>query len=412
MNQHNRVVVTGMGLLAANGIGVDAFWDSLVEGRSGISKITRFDASEHDCRIAGEIKGFDPTNYINLDLNPGRMARQTQLALAASLMACEDAEFSSIHCTDMPSVLVALGTSTSAFDVIESAAQRMHKRGAKGVGPSLVRCSAPFTLSEVLSNSLDLPTECLTLSSACTAGIDAVVVAAGAIKSGKFDCAIAGGSDAPITPLIMASAAAAGLAPKRALEPHRASRPFDRDRETGVISEGAAVVVLENLEHALARGARTYIEITGWGSHSDGRDSDPGSGLENSMKIAIANASLRPVNIEYVCAHGPGHPVIDRVETEMIKKVFGTYAYSIPTSSIKGATGNPFSACGPMQLISCCMTASRDMIPPTANYENMDPACDLDYVPGSARFSRVNKMILNVHAISGSNTSLVVEKVK
>ena len=241
--------------------------------------------------------------------------------------------------------------------------------------------------------------------------MDAIAIAAAMIRSGEAEFAIAGGADAPITPLAMASFIASGLSSYRNGEPEKASRPFDLGRDSGVISEGAGILILENLERAEARGARIYLEISGYGMQRDLASDQPASGLERSMKIAMANAGVDTQGIDYICAYGPGHPILDAVEVAIIKKVFGDRAYSIPVSSIKGVTGNPLAAGGPFQIAACALSIRDQTLIPTANYELPDPLCDLDVIPNRPRKSKVNCALINVRGLGGSASSLVVNRV-
>ena len=231
------------------------------------------------------------------------------------------------------------------------------------------------------------------------------------ISSGEAEIAIAGGTDAPITPLVMGSFVACGLSSCRNGEPEKASRPFDLGRDTGVISEGAAIFILENLEHAEARGACGYLEIRGYGKQRDLDSAKPGSGLEDSMKLALANGGTVPSEIDYISAYGPSHPVLDVVEVDSIKKVFGDYAYSVPVSSIKGVTGNPLAAAGPFQVAACALSIRDQVIAPTANYEIEDPDCDLDFVPKRARRTKIDCVLINVRGLGGSASTMLVNRV-
>ena len=412
MVKKRRVVVTGLGVLAANGIGKEEFWASLVAGRSGIGPITLFDASELETRIAGEVKNFQLQDFVNANIKPGRMARHTQLALAASRMALDDARLPDGHPVLSKTIQVTIGVSSSAFDLIEMGMAQLTKRGVNRVSPFVVRASPPQAVTSAISEHLNLNIHSGTISTACAAGLDAIAHAAAIIQSGNVDVALAGGADAPITPLAFATFQSAGLMSTQNTIPEKASRPFDRKRESGVIAEGAGVVVLESYEHAVARGAPIYMEITGYGTSLDVSQDEPESGLEDAMRIALANAHKRSENLDYICAHGPGHPALDVIETETIKKIFGEYAYQIPVSSIKGVTGNPLSAGGAIQVISCALAFNNRMIPPTANYEYPDPDCDLDYVGGQARLVDIRCALINAHGIGGANSCLVVEKIK
>lgn len=411
MIKRNRVVVTGMGILAPNGTGIEAFWDSILAGRSGIGPITLFDASEFKSRIAGEVKNFNPLDYIEQELKPKRMARHTQLAYAATMMALRDAGLDPDR-LELPSPTpVVIGISTSAIDVIESVYFSMRDHGPNRAPTSSSAASIPQAAASTIADKIGSSAHAATVSSACPSGLDAVSDAFAMIRSGEAEVAIAGGADAPITPLTMASFIASGLSSIRNGEPERASRPFDLDRDSGVISEGAGVFVLENLERAQARGARVYLEICGFGKQRDIDPTMPGSGLEHSMKLALANAARSPCDIDYISAYGPSHPVLDAVEVRVIKTVFGDRAYSVPVSSIKAVTGNPLAAGGPFQIVACALGFRDRVIPPTANYEVQDPECDLDFVPNRARQGQLDCALINVRGIGGSASSLVVERV-
>jgi 3-oxoacyl-[acyl-carrier-protein] synthase II len=409
--KRNRVVVTGMGILAPNGIGLEAFWESLVAGRSGIGTITRFDPSAFTSRIAGEVKDFEPLDYIDLKYKPKRMARHTQFAFAAMKMALADADFEpSKHPVDHP-IPVMLGVSTTAMDILENCWGDLARRGPRGVSAGVVDCQ-PQAATQMLTIALGISSRATTIASACPSGLDAVASAAAMIRHGEADVAVAGGTDATITPLSMASFAAAGLSSTRNIDPERASRPFDLLRDSGVISEGAGMLFLENYETAIARGAVPYLEITGYGTQGDNYASDELFGLGQTMRAALDSAGRTPEEIDYICAYGPGHPALDVVETDMIKRVFGQRAYGIPISSIKGVTGNALSAAGPHQIITCALCFRHGMIPPTANYEVADPRCDLDYVPGRSRARKINTALINVRGLGGGNSSMVVERVR
>jgi 3-oxoacyl-[acyl-carrier-protein] synthase II len=411
MSKHNRVVVTGMGILAPNGIGLEAFWDSLAAGRSGVGPITRFDASAFKSRIAGEVKGFEPLDYIDPKFKPKRMARHTQFALAAMKMALADANFDpATHPVDHP-IPVMLGVSTTAMDILEDCWGNLARRGPRGVSAGVVDCQ-PQAATQMLTIALGISARATTIASACPSGLDAIASAAAMIRLGEADVAVAGGTDATITPLSMASFAAAGLSSTRNLEPERASRPFDLLRDSGIISEGAGMLILENYETAVGRGVSPYLEIIGYGTQGDNYASDELFGLGQTMRLALDSAGKSPEEIDYICAYGPGHPALDVVETDMIKRVFGRRAYGIPISSIKGVTGNALSAAGPHQVITCGLCFKHGMIPPTANYEVPDPRCDLDYVPGRSRPRKINTALINVRGLGGGNSSLIVERVR
>ena len=411
MNKRNRVVITGIGILAPNGIGLEAFWESLLAGRSGIGPITLFDANGYKSRIAGEIKNFNPDDYIEPELRPQRMARHTQLAYAAAMMALKDAGLDPNN-LELPSPTpVVIGVSTSAIDVIENVYFAMRDKGPNRAPTTSAAASIPQAAANVIADRIGISAKAATVSSACPSGVDALSDAAAMIRSGEAEIAIAGGADAPITPLTMASFIASGLSSSRNDEPEKASRPFDLDRDSGVISEGACVMVLENLERAEARGARLYIEISGYGKQRDLDPQKPAYGLEDSMRIALANAHRTTDDVDYICAYGPGHPVLDAAEVSVIKKVFQRRAYEVPVSSIKGVTGNPLAAGGPFQVASCALVIRDQIIVPTANHETPDPACDLDFVPKRARKAKVNCALVNVRGLGGNASSLVVDRI-
>ena len=407
--KRNRVVITGMGILAPNGIGNDKFWESLLAGRSGIGPITLFDASDLRSRIAGEVKNFDPHDYIEPELKPKRMARHTQFAYAAAMMALKDAGLE-VSEADLPSPTpVVVGVSTSAMDIIERSISNFAERGESGISPTAVGALTPQAAANVIADRIGVHAHASTVSSACPSGLDALAIAANMIESGAAELAIAGGADAPITKHTFAAFIATGMSSCRNGEPERASRPFDLERDSGVISEGAGMFVLEDLERAEARGARPYLEINGYARQRDDIPENPGSGLLGSMRLALANSGRSIDAIDYICAYGPGHPVLDAAEVRYIKEVFGERAYSIPISSIKGVTGNPLAAGGPLQVAACALSLRDQIIPPTANYELPDPDCDLDFVP-RPRKAKLDSILLNVRGLGGSASSLVVSR--
>lgn len=410
MSKRNRVVITGIGVLAPNGTGLDAFWRSLLEGKSGIGPITLFDATNLKSRIAGEVKNFDPLDYIERELKPRRMARHTQFAYAAAMMALADAGID-IRTDQLPSPTpVVVGVSTSALDVIDKVYRDSGERGLGGIAATALSASKPQAAANIIADRIGAFAHASTVSSACPSGLDAVANAAAMIRSGEAEIAIAGGADAPLTQHSMASFIASGLSSTRNSEPEKASRPFDLTRDSGVISEGAGMFVLEDLERAEARGATIHLEIIGYGAQRDTAPDAPASGLIESMRIALANARLTSGDIDYICAYGPGHPLLDAAEVRSIKEVFREEAHTVPISSIKGVTGNPLSAGGPFQIAACALIMRHGQITPTANYEVPDPLCDLDFVPNRARRARVNCALINVRGLGGGASSLVVRR--
>lgn len=411
MSKKNRVVVTGMGVLAPNGIGLKAFWDSLLSGRSGIGPITLFDATGLKSRIAGEVKNFDPLDYIEPELKPKRMARHTQLAYASAMMAIRDAGLQ-INQADFPSPTpVVVGVSTSAMDIIEDSISNFMSRGSAAMSPAAVPALTPQAAANCIADRIGRQADAATVSSACPSGLDAVALAATMIQSGEADLAIAGGADAPITKHTFAAFIASGLCSFRNGEPEKASRPFDKNSDSGVISEGAGMFVLENLERAESRGARIYLEICGYSKQRDHEADAPASGLAPSMRLALANAGRSQADVDHVAAYGPGHPILDAAEVRYIKEVFGERASSIPISSIKGVTGNPLAAGGPMQLAACALSLREQTLVPTTNCEIPHPDCDLDFVTTGPRKARLDCILLNVRGLLGGASSLVVERI-
>ena len=413
MLNKRRIVITGVGVLAANGIGKEEFWSSLIAGRSGVGPITLFDASRHPCQIAGEVKNFDLPKLLGRPVKVKRLARQTQLALAATHEALLDAHLP-VAATDIPveRLPIFLGVSSSAIEVLEQGMERMATRGPAAVPMHSVLGCQPHQAASIISEFFPVINHTATISSACAAGLDAIGAAYSQLRQGRYEIAMAGGADAPICPLSYAGLATAGLLTRRNDDPEHASLPFDLRHDSGVIGEGAGVVVLETLEHARARGCPWYLEVTGYATQIDPESTQPGSGFEVTMAAVLAHAGKRPTDIGMVSAHGPGHPVLDVVETVAIKAVLGQHAYQIPVVSIKAVTGNPLAAGGALQVIACALGMQAGLVPPTANLEFPDPACDLDYVPRVGRRMQVDCCLINSHGLGGGNSSVIVERVK
>ena len=410
MVKRNGVVITGMGVLAPNGIGLDAFWESILQCRSGIGPITLFDASKFKTRIAGEIKGFDAAQFIEPEMKPKRMARHTQLAYAATMMALKDAGLE-INNLSLPSPTpVVIGVSTSAIDVIESVHFAVDRGTPNRAPVSSAAASIPQAAANTIADRIGTCANATTVSSACPSGLDALADAAAMVRSGEVEAAVAGGADAPITPLTLASFIGSGLVSASNGEPELASRPFDLNRESGVLAEGAGIFILENYERALARGARPYVEIAGFGKQRDIDRTKPASGLLDSMKLALANAGRSIHDVDYISAYGTGDPILDAAEVAVIKQVFGARAYEIPISSIKGVTGNALGASGPLQVIASALAMRDRRVPPTANLRSFDPSCDLDFVPCQPRRAKIDCALINVRGIGGSASTLVLRR--
>ena len=305
----SRVVLTGIGVIAPNGIGLNPFWESLLSGKSGIREISRFDASDYPVHVAGEITDFHLQDFVDVPVKRHRMARHTELALAAVKLAVRDAGLELAELSRLEPVPVVMGVSNGAVDVIERSKQVLLERGPSRISPFAVSACQPHAIACELSGTLGVETRTVTLSSACAAGLDAVAHAWEMIKHGKADVVITGGADSATNPLTVASFCAAGMVPDfNGADPATVSRPFDRERLGGIMAEGAGVLVLERMETALARGITPYFEILGYGDSVDRAGWDPGSGLKEAMTSCLANASTRPEAVDYICAHGPSDP--------------------------------------------------------------------------------------------------------
>jgi len=404
-----RVVITGIGVVAPNGIGKDAFWDALVKGKSGISRITSFDPSDLPTQIAGEVRDFDPTQFI-----PGErwktMSRQNQLAIAAASLALEDAGLR--EGVGLARGSCFIGTSNPSYDLIEGEFLKFTgPQGLSGAYPWALKAIDPFSSCSAISQLTGMFEGSTTFSTSCTAGLNSIGHAFWQIRSGRLDIALAGSVDAAIFPITFLFFCAAGIMSRRNDSPEAASRPFDRDRDGGVLAEGAAMLVLEEAESAMRRGARIYAEVLGYGETA--KSVEPNNlkeALVYSMRSALRDASVGPAEIDYICAHAPSDPVTDVIETAAIKEVMGPRAYMCAISSIKSVIGNPQSAAGPMQAAASALALATGTIPPTINLDAPDPECDLDYVPWHPRRSNAQFALVNSHGINGTDASLVLKK--
>lgn len=407
----NRVVVTGMGVVSPCGIGLDAYWDALINCKSGIKPISLFDTAEFSVKTAGEVSNFDLKDFFGRDCKPNRLARQTQLGLVACKMALEHAGISLklLECNEP--VPVVMGVCCSAIDITEKAKEIMMTKGVDRVRPFMVGSSQPHAVSAALSHFFGVQTSVCTLSSACPSGLDSIENAADMIREGKADFVIAGAADSPLNAASLASFIAAGIPPvNMGVPPEKESCPFDCRSAGGPMAEGAGFVVLERLDTALSRGATTYIEILGGATLSDPPGSEPLSGLIDTMQLALKNAGVHPNQLDYICANAISHAQMDVSEVRQIKKLLGAHAYQIPISSIKGVTGNPLAATGLFQVIACALAVRDNIIPPTANLERCADGCDLDFVPQKARYGSVDVMMANMHGMGGENSSLIMKR--
>ena len=405
-----RVVVTGIGMITAIGHSACENWESLLAARSGIARITLFDSDGYDSQIAGEVKHFDPSLY--MDKKEARRAdRVTQLAFAATQEALKQSGY-------LPpkenNLAVILGTAIGGITTLMSEYDTLREKGPGRVSPFLM----PMMLSDMTSGQLSIKfgakgvNYCLV--SACASGADSIGEAANIIRRGDSDIAIAGGTEAAITPISMAGFAAARALSTRNDDPERASRPFDLNRDGFVMGEGAGVLVLEAEEHAVARGARILAELAGYGATSDAfhitMPDEQGEGAAKAMQQAIARAGLAPDDIDYVNAHGTSTPMNDKLETLALKRVFGDYASELPISSTKALTGHSLGAAGAVEAAICVIALQHGIIPPTANYSTPDPECDLDYVPNVARSASLEVVMTNSLGFGGHNSSLIFRR--
>ena len=397
----NRVVITGLGVLAANGIGKEAFWNSLLAGESGIGPITQFDASDLPCKIAGEIKGFDPLNYMESALKPRRMGRFSQLAIAATQEALKDANLEMTQVQKKRDLAIIMGVATSDIDLVVDP-PKIHST------PSLV----PHAAATAISRFLGIRCQLFTLSNACTSGLDAIAKGAELIRNGYTDMVIAGSSEASVTFTTMNSLSKGGMLPVDFNDrPSIASCPFSLDRSGGILAEAAGIVILESLDHARERCSPIYSEVLGHGSWIHPNIREDGYALNYAMTTSLANSAVLPTDIDYINAHAPSDPILDRVESEGIKSVFGKRAYSIPTSSIKAVTGNPFACGGALQTIATALAFETGILPPTSNLNKTDLYCDLDYIPNNPINFDTQLAMVNSRGIGGGNSSLILSRV-
>ena len=411
MENNRRVVITGMGVVAPNGIGIDNFWDSLVHGRSAVRRITHFDASSYPCQVAAEVQDFDPTDYMD-PKTAKRLARFAQFALAASKMAVEDSKIN-METLDPYRAGVIMGTGIGGGDFSESQHTVFMEKGIKRLSPFASVMICTHSAVGIISCELKLKGINTTIASACNSGLDAISLAYNAIRLGDADIMLAGAGEAPIAPYIVALFCAGGiLTNNNGKEPEKALRPFNRDGDGIVLGEGGATLVIEDLQHALGREAKIYGEILGYSSGNETYDLfkiDPsGNTASKVIEKAIKNANLKPQDIDYINAHGNGIIEYDLNETSAIKKAFGELAYQIPITSIKPITGQSFSLTGILQMITCLLVINKNTIPPTINQLNPHSDCDLDYVPNQLRVGEVKTALMNAHGYGGSHTVIII----
>jgi 3-oxoacyl-[acyl-carrier-protein] synthase II len=410
--QLRRVVVTGLGVVAPNGIGIGPFWDSLVHGQSGVKRITHFDVSSYPSQIAGIVSDFDATDYMDPKTSK-RLSRFAQLAFAASRMAVED---SSIDFTreDPYRAGVSVGTAIGGGDVIENQINIFMEKGIKRIAPFAVVSISGHSASAIISCEYHLKGPNTTVSTGCTTGLDTVYLAYNSIRIGDTDVVIAGTGESPITPFSLAFFSATGLLSKRNKEPQKALKPYDADADGMVLGEGGGTIILEELQHALRRDAKIYGEVVSYSALNEAYDLinvDPSNEtMALNFRMALKRGNLNLREIDYINAHGNGIVSYDVSETGAIKNVFGEWAYHIPVTSIKPITGHSLSSTGLFQIISSLLVIQNGVVPPTININHPAPQCDLNYVRHHAIEREVQTALINAHGFGGRLTTLVVRK--
>ncbi|MFH0771187.1 MAG: beta-ketoacyl-ACP synthase II [Candidatus Omnitrophota bacterium] len=408
-----RVVVTGLGAVTPIGNSKDEFWRALLEGKSGVGKITHFDPCGFDCQIAAEVKNFDPSCYITNAKELRRMERFVQFAVCCAKMAVEDSGLD-LSKEDSYRVGVIVGSGIGGLKTIQDQTLIWKERGPSRLSPLLIPMlivnMAPGQISITLG--IKGPNSCV--ATACATGNHSIGNAVRIIQHGDADVMIAGGTEAAIVETAIGSFCALKALSTNNDNPHLASRPFDKNRDGFVMGEGCGIAILESLEHAKARGARIYAEVAGYGMSADAYHMtapDPnGEGAAACMRFALRDGGIKPEDVSYINAHGTSTVLNDKIETLAIKKVFEKQAYKIPISSTKSMTGHLLGAAGGAEFIVSVLAVKEDIIPPTINYDTPDPECDLDYVPNKSRQVKVNVAISNAFGFGGHNACVAVKK--
>jgi 3-oxoacyl-[acyl-carrier-protein] synthase II len=408
----NRVVVTGLGCVTPVGIGKDIFWNSLLEGKSGIDRITRFDPTDYATQIAGEVKDFDPSQFIDKK-EAKRMDRFTQYAVASAKMAIEDAKLD-LEVENRQRIGTIIGTGIGGMETLSDQSDVLANKGPGRMSPFFV----PMMIANMAAGQVAItfglqgPATCVV--TACATGTNAIGDAFRMIRHGYADVMVAGGTEAAIIPLAVGGFCAMKAMSTRNDEPQKASRPFERDRDGFVMGDGAGVVVLESLEHAQKRGAHILAEVVGYGANDDAYHitAPAPEGLQQArcMAMALEDAGLKPQDVDYINAHGTSTPLNDKGETIAIKNVFGDYAKKLAINSTKSMTGHLLGAAGGVEFIVCVQSILNSKVHPTINLENQDPELDLDYVPHKARAMNVNVALSNNFGFGGHNATIIVKK--
>lgn len=407
-----RVVITGIGIVSPIGFDKHEFWNNLVNGKSGITAVENFDVSRYPCQIAGEIKNFDPTLFMEKK-EAKRVDRFTHFGVAAAMKAWEDAGLKEAA-IDRENVGVLVGSGIGGIQTIEEQLRVLDQKGPRRVSPFLVPALIANMASGYISILLGLRGPNTTVVTACATSTHAIGDAWHIIRRGDAEIMLAGGAEAAISDLAFSGFSSARALSTRNDQPDKASRPFDLQRDGFVMGEGAGVLILESLGHAQARGVEIYGEVIGYGMSGDAYHMtapDPeGRGAYLSMQRAIKSAAVKPVDIDYINAHGTSTEFNDKIETAAIKKLFEEHAYKIPVSSTKSMTGHLLGAAGAIEMIAALLIIKHQLIHPTINYEYPDPDCDLDYVPNKSRPAKVDTVLSNSFGFGGTNATLIVKK--
>ncbi len=407
-----RVVVTGVGLVSPLGVGTETNWDALCAGRSGIGPITRFDAAQHACRIAGEVQGFDPLQFLEKK-DVKKMDVFIQYAIAASQFAMDDARLSVTE-DIAPRVGVFIASGIGGFSTIEREHKALLEGGPRKISPFFIPAAIINLAAGQVSIRFGAKGPNSATCTACSASAHAIGDAYEIIRRDSADVMIAGGSEAAITPMGVGGFAAMRALSTRNDEPERASRPFDAERDGFIMGEGSGVIILEELGFAKARGAAIYAELVGYGMSADAfhitAPSEDGDGGVRVMRAALKDAGIEPSAVDYINAHGTSTPYNDRLETLAIKKCFGDHARKLAISSTKSMTGHLLGAAGGLEAGISALAVKRQMLPPTINLDNPDPECDLDYVPHKARAATVRYALSNSFGFGGTNGALLFKR--
>jgi 3-oxoacyl-[acyl-carrier-protein] synthase II len=408
----HRVVITGLGVVSPIGNDINTFWNNLIAGTSGVGPITRFDASEFPTRIAAEVKDFDPLNYIDKK-EARRTDRFIQFAIASSKMALAHAGIDMAK-EDPTRVGVYIGSGIGGLNTLEEQHRTLLDRGPKRVSPFFIPMMIANMASGQVSISIGAKGPSSSAVSACATGTHSIGDAFKILQRGDADVMIAGGTESTITPLAFAGFSSMGALSRRNDEPQKASRPFDAERDGFVMGEGSGVLVMETLEHALKRGADIIAEVVGYGMTGDAyhltSPAPEGEGAKRSMMMAMRDAGLKPEDIDYINAHGTSTDLNDKFETMAIKGAFGEHAYKLAISSNKSMIGHLLGAAGGVEAVATALTLKHQIIPPTINYEQPDPECDLDYVPNEARKAVVRAALSNSLGFGGHNATIALKR--